>query len=442
MIPKQRELFRLFVPLALSGIFFPLARPIINAALARAPDPELALAAFAVALSVTMPLMAPLFGLRQVATALCSDKDMLGRIRTLTLALGSISTALLLFLCLPPVYDFIVVNTMAIPPDVAQMGAPVLFVFAFGPLLSVGRGYYQGILVHYQKAGPIGTGALFYVLGIGGAILLGHQLFGLEGAFLAAIASLIGQAIYLVIVAYPSLSIIRNQIPERTTDITDKNRSHRYLFLFYFPLAVSTILSALAEPALQTGMARSPEPTVSLAAYAIAISLGWLARTPLWNAQQIVISQAVDLASYAETKKFMLRLAALSITLIALLSAPYISDVVFTNLMGVKGEVKLLAISGFRWMLPLIFLQALRSLYHGVLIRQGLTRQIQYASMLKLPTVVFGLFLGITYGQIAGLYVAIWSNTLAEVVEVYWLFCAQKNIQWTQQKPTQDTITE
>ena len=431
MIPTQRELFRLFVPLALSGIFFPLARPIINAALARSANPELALAAFAVALSVTMPLMSPLFGLRQVATALSSDKDMLARIRTLTVALGSVSTVLLLCLCLPPIYDFIVIQSMAIPPNVAEIGAPVLFIFALSPLLSVGRGYYQGILVHYQKAGPIGTGALFYVLGIGATIIVGNLFWGPEGALLAAIASVVGQAIYLAIVAFPSLRIIRAKIPEQTVDIPDHHRNYRYLALFYFPLAVSTILSALAEPALQTGMARSPAPTLSLAAYAVATSLGWLARTPLWNAQQIVISQATTPASYAETQKFMLRLGTFCITVVALLSAPYISDVVFSDLMGVHGEVKQFAISGFRWMLPLIFLQTLRSLYHGVLIRQGLTKHIQYASMLKLPTVILALTLGITYSETTGLYVAIGANTLAETVEIYWLYRAQKNIQWT-----------
>ena len=109
MPPTQRELLRLFIPLALSGVFFPLARPIINAALARSLTPDLSLASFAVALSLTMPIIAPLFGLRQVATALSSDKDMLRRIRTLSLFLGGLSTCILLILSLPQVYQFVVV---------------------------------------------------------------------------------------------------------------------------------------------------------------------------------------------------------------------------------------------------------------------------------------------------------------------------------------------
>lgn len=428
--PSQRELIRLFIPLALSGVFFPLARPIINAALARSGSPELSLAAFAVALSVTMPIISPLFSLRQVATALSTDKDMLGRIRRLTLLLGSISTLFLLTLSIPGIYDLVVVQTMAIPLEVAQVAAPVLLILALTPLLSVGRGYYQGILVHYKKAGPIGTGALIYVLGIALTLVTGMTLFSVEGAILAAIASVLGQLLYVIVVAIPSFALIQSQIPERSESVPDGHRNNRHLFFFYVPLAVSSILSAFIEPALQTGIARSPAPTASLAAFAIAASLGWLARTPLWNAQQIVISQASNLQSYIQTKKFMLRLGIVSISLVSLLGAPLISDFVFTSLMGVTGDVKHLSISGFRWMLPLICLQALRSLYHGVLIRQNLTQQIQYASMLKIPTIIGLLSIGVWYGQIQGLYLAIWASLLAETLEVYWLYRATKKIQW------------
>ncbi|MDP6042730.1 MAG: hypothetical protein QGG64_29545 [Candidatus Latescibacteria bacterium] len=285
--PTQRDLFRLFLPLALSGIFFTLARPLINAALARTQNPELALAALGVAMSITMPLMSPLFSLRQVATALVADQDMLKRIRYLSLILGSGSTALLLILSIPQIYAETVVQWMGIPESIAAIGPPILFVLALCPLLGVGRGYYQGILVHYNKAGPIGTGALAYLAGIAIILFIGITWVKIEGALLAATASFVGQGLYLIVVGLPSLPIIRNQIPHRSDTIPDEHRTNRYLFLFYLPMAVSTMLMAFIEPALQTSMARTAQPTHSLAAYAVAASLSWIARTPLWNAQQV-----------------------------------------------------------------------------------------------------------------------------------------------------------
>lgn len=72
--PSQRELFTLFLPLALGSLFYPLASPVVNAALARTADPELALAIYAVARGLSNPLISPLHGMRQVVTALVHDQ--------------------------------------------------------------------------------------------------------------------------------------------------------------------------------------------------------------------------------------------------------------------------------------------------------------------------------------------------------------------------------
>ena len=127
----------------------------------------------------------------------------------------------------------------------------------------------------------------------------------------------------------------------------------------------------------------------------------------------------------------MLRLGFFTTSIVAIIGLPYIADIVFTTLMGVTGDVKTLAISGFRWMLPLIFLQTLRSLYHGVLIRQGLTKQIQYASTLKLPAILLALLLGVWYGRIEGIYIAIGASFLSEILEILWLYHSSNRIKWT-----------
>ena len=100
----QRELWRLFFPLAMSGIFFPLSRPVINAALARTDDPTLALATASITMSITMPFVAPLFGLRQVVTALAVAMDMLRRLGRLTLTVSGAATILLLVVAIPPIF--------------------------------------------------------------------------------------------------------------------------------------------------------------------------------------------------------------------------------------------------------------------------------------------------------------------------------------------------
>ncbi|MEE3259595.1 MAG: hypothetical protein VX293_10340, partial [Candidatus Latescibacterota bacterium] len=90
------------MPLALSGFFYPLAAPIVNAALARTPTPELALAAFAIARSLSNPLISPLHGMHQVVTALVRDQEMCGHLRHWALIFGGTGTGIILIASWPP----------------------------------------------------------------------------------------------------------------------------------------------------------------------------------------------------------------------------------------------------------------------------------------------------------------------------------------------------
>ena len=430
-LPTQRRLFSFFLPLALSGILFPLARPIVNAALARTASPTLALAAYAVILSLSMPLIAPLFGLRQVATALSVDRDMLRRIRHLTWLLGGGATFSLLIVTIPPVYAFLVKQVMGIPSEIAGAGAPVLLVVALTPLLSVGRGYYQGILVQYGRAGPIGLGALGYLLGVSAVMVLGVGWTRIEGALLAALAMLLAQVIYLMMVWWPTRPLFRNRIPQFSDLVPDVQRTNRYVLLFYLPLAVSTVLTALIEPAIQAAIARAPLAQPSLAAYPVCLSLVWLARTPLWNAQQIVIAQVKNRAAFLLVRKFMLIISLVVSLAMGVAALPIFSEWIFGHLIGVTGEVKYLAAQGFYWMALSAFLQGGRSLYHGTLIGRGETRGIQTASMIRVPTLIVALSAGVLYAKPSGLMIAIWANLISEAAEVLVLHRRTARLHWS-----------
>ena len=229
-LPTQRELLRLFIPLALSGIFFLLASSAVNAALARAAEPALALAAFGVVRSLSQPFLSPLYGLRQAVTALARDRQMLGILARWNLILGGGSTLILMLVCLPFIYRPLVEGILGIPPRIAQDGLPVLIVLVFSPLLIIGRGYYQGILVRYGQAVPVSLGALAYLAVTTGAVIVGVIWMPAEGALMAASALFLGQIAYLVVVWKPCGSIIRNTIPAQDLTLQSHQRQKGYVF--------------------------------------------------------------------------------------------------------------------------------------------------------------------------------------------------------------------
>lgn len=411
---SQRSLLLFFAPLALGGIFFPLARPFLNATIARTADPITSLAAFSVALSLVMPFMSPLFALRQVATALAGNRANLRGIRNLSWILAGMSSGLLFGLCIPPVYRLVVHSILGIPEVIADTGLPVLVVFAATPLLAVGRGYYQGILVNRGRPWPVGFGALIYLIVIVGVMLPAVVFTTLEGALLAAIALAVGQIAYLLVVWRAG----RRWIVQAAVESGEVVPS---VYRFYRPLAVSTLLLAGLEPALQAGIVRVQLPEVSLAAYPICVSLIWLAGTPLWNVQQVVIARVHDAVSFGAVRKFILTISVVLSALMFAFALPPLSDTIFVHLMGVRGPVLKLASSGFIWFSLMPILMGARSLYQGTLIRMKRPGDIQSATIARIVATASILLALVAYGELTGLYLAIWAGLLSSAVEIAWL---------------------
>jgi hypothetical protein len=411
-------LLQQFMPLALSGVFFPLVPPIINAALARGPEPALALAAMGLVRSLSLPLVSPLFGMRQITTALVRDRDMMSHVRTASLVLSGGGTGLLLLLCLAPVYDWVVGTGMGIPPTLSRVAWPVLLVTATTPLLGVGRGFFQGVLIHYGRSGPIGFGALGYLLSATLVIWPSVLFTRVDGALLGALALCCGQTVYLALVWWPARAVIQERMPRHSPRIQDHQRSVGYVVGFFVPLAVAAVLSAAGEPLVQAAMARAPHAMVSLAAFPVCTSVLFLAATPLWNVQQLVIAQAQDRRSYAAVRRFVLLLGLAWTAAMLLLGWTPLAGWVFGGLIGVSGEVEALSISGFRWLGAAPLLLAGRSLYYGVLIGQSATRPIRTAAIVRLGVLVLALVLGAGVQRYAGLLVVLWAMLTAATAEL------------------------
>lgn len=415
------QLYRLFVPLAFSGAFFPVARPVINAALARTEDADLAIAAFSVALSITLPLAAPLFGMRQIATALCVDQDMIRRLGRVVLGLGVAATVIVLVMSIPSVYLTITDVVLGIPETIARRGPPAMLLLATYPLLMIGRGFYQGILVHYGRANPIGVGAFGYLVGCCAGVFAAILWLELPGAVAAAVAMLVGNIIYILIVAPPARALYRRQpplVPERQQDFAPEKRSTRYILSLYHPLATSALLTAGVEPVVQAAMAHSQNVTESLAAYAVCVSVVWLLRTNLWNTQQVVIARVRGRRSYAAVRRFVMSLSLGTLALMSVALIPAVGNALFGTLIGLEGQVLTYARNGYAILVIVPYLQGWRSLSYGTLVALGDTGGIRTAAFVRIAALGCALGAGVLYGDWPGIYVAAGATLLAEFTEV------------------------
>ena len=403
----------------------------ISAALARTQEPELSLAAYSVAFSIAALISSAMWGIRQISNTFGGDREMLRRVRRLALSMSTMAVGIILLTCIPPITGILLDQVMGIPAEIGKLVTPALLVMALNPYLSVGRGFYQGVLVRYGRAGPIGVGAVGYLLGVAVVMVPGVLWTSLQGALLAALAMMVGQLVYFVACWWPARAIIRNEVDASDPHITPEKRSASYVFLFYLPLALSIIFTTISEPILQSGMARAPMSSVSLAAYPVCIGIMWLGVTPLYNAQQLVIAQVRDRPSYLAVRRFIFTMVAVGTVLMACVAIPAVSHYILGTVVGLTGEVKELAVSNFV-LLPVVpLVLGSRSLFHGTLVARHHSAPIRSAALLQLAVLIAMVAAGGWYGGFSGLFLAICAKIVAAGAEVLFLAWHTSRLSWS-----------
>lgn len=191
------SLGRFSAPLMANVLLWWATPLIINAVLARTPDPDAALAAFGMVQAVGWFVASPVGQLQHVSIALVQCSETHARVRVQAAVVAFSMTAVLLLLTV--VRDPFLQALYALDSHLLALAGPALAIAALYPVLYGCRQYYQGLFVRVGATWVVGAGAVGRVaailaaafwlrmLDVQGAVLgAGLMVFGLgfEGMFL------------------------------------------------------------------------------------------------------------------------------------------------------------------------------------------------------------------------------------------------------------------
>jgi hypothetical protein len=191
---------RFFWPLALTMAFQGMSRPLINLFISRGLHGEQALAALAVVYSLAHLPYGWMNELRSLPSVFHEYGEAgLRRIRRFAAACGTLSFAIMVIaFWLPVVRDMVLLELLALPPQLAQRCHAPLVLFSFFPLAVAPRGYLQGIALRERRTAAMAPSAPARIGAIL-AILLFVPLAWLDGATLGVAALLNGFIIEAVV---------------------------------------------------------------------------------------------------------------------------------------------------------------------------------------------------------------------------------------------------
>jgi hypothetical protein len=414
-----RAITLLYLPLAASWALMLAEAPLVNAFLARGPDPEVALAAFGVAMGIILVLEAPTLMMLELSIALSKSMAAFRKIRLFCLLLAVGITALGLVLFYTPLCQVLLRELMGIPPNIAAATVPALRVFVWRALPIAWRRIHQGLLVIDGRTRIISITTAVRLVVLPTAIIVGQSLDLLPGATLAAATMVLAVVVEAGLTHWAARSSMSRKLSKEAVEPAPF--TSRYLCSFYPPLAITEVLRQTIRPLISAGIAGAPLAELSLAAFPVAFSLTSLFWGPTVALRQVTVALTQDMDAWHKVSRFVLAAGLALTALLFLISFTPLLDPVLTGLFGLSETVAAVTAPATRVMVLLPLAYTLHALFAGLLVKHARTSTVRTAKILDLGVVALALFLGLRHGGLQGSVLGAVAMTSGALVEAVWL---------------------
>ncbi|MDE0474898.1 MAG: hypothetical protein OXI50_10090, partial [Gammaproteobacteria bacterium] len=182
---SQRSILLFWAPLAATWLMMAVEGPFLAAVIARLPEAKINLAAYGVAFAIAMLVESPVVMLMTTSTALAEDAHSFRKLRRFAFLLNAGTTGVLLFVLLPPVFDLISLQVLALPVEVALLVQDALWLLVPWPAAIGYRRFYQGLLIRDGRPRLVAAGTVTRISAIALTALVLARL-GVPGTLVAA----------------------------------------------------------------------------------------------------------------------------------------------------------------------------------------------------------------------------------------------------------------
>lgn len=399
-----RRILLFWGPLALTWLMMAFEQPFLIAFIARLGDAKVNLAAFGIAGSFAMIFEAPVIMLMSTSTALVTGHHSYRKLKHFTDLLNSGVTLVQLIMLIPPVFRFIVINLMGVPEEVAGVAHTTLLIF-LPWAASIGyRRFYQGILIRNNLTRRVtyGTMVRMTVIVITGVLLYSA---GVRGAYVGAGAMSLAVFSEAIATRLMAASTVRALVIKDDTENGHLNL--RNILKFYYPLALTSLLSLGVHPFVTFFLGRSTMAVESLAVLPVVNSLVFIFRSLGLSYQEVVIALiGKEKQNYSMLRNYAVRLGIIVTVLISVIAFTPLADLWFTDISGLDGELAGLSYLPLQIMILLPALTVLLNFQRSLFVVNGTTGPISAATAVELVGIIAVLLVCVIFLGMVGVFAA------------------------------------
>lgn len=399
---SYRKIFVFWSPLAITWLMMSVEGPYLSAIIARMGEPKFNLAAYGVSFSFALIVEAPVIMLMSAATALVENYDSYKKLKNFTYLLNGIITLFMLLILIPEVFDLIAVDLINLPIEVANITYWAFLALLSWPAAIGYRRFYQGILIRNNKTKLVTVGTVIRLLSMTLTAIVLFVTKVVPGAVAASLSLSVGVSIEAIASKIMSVKVIAN-IKSQSNPEHQNELSYRAIIKFYYPLALTSILSLGVHPLVTLMLGQSRMSLESLAVLPVINSLVFVFRSLGLSYHEVFITLlGKNGEGYLPLRNFGLFTGSLSVVLLAIITMTPLSYVWFNGISGLSNELAQFSIFPSMLVTLLPGLTFLISVQRAIQVYSRKTSPLTTATIIEVLGIISVLFISIKMLDLIG----------------------------------------
>lgn len=417
----MRRIVRTWWPLAASWMLMAAEIPALSAVVARLAEPAINLAAYGgVVFPLALIIESPILMLLSASTALSRDWTSYRKVWRFMMTAGALLTGLHALVAFTPLYYLIVRSLLGVPEAIvapARLGLMIMLPWTWAIAY---RRTHQGVLIRFGHSKAVGVGTAVRLTADALVLALGYVIGTLPGIAVAAAAAATGVVSEAIYIGWAVRPVLRDQL--RPAADVSPALTWRAFAGFYIPLALTSLISLVAQPIGSAGLSRMPQPIESLAVWPVVTGLLFLIRSLGFAYNEVVVALLDEPGMARNLGRFTGFLAAITTAVVFLMALTPLSAFWFGQISALPPHLLALARTGLLFTLPIPALSVLQSWSQGAIVNSRRTRGITEAVVIYLVANVVLLWAGVAWGQVIGLYVGLMAFAISSAAQTGWLW--------------------
>lgn len=403
-----RPAFILFfwLPLAATWLMMAAEGPYIAAIIARMANAAPNLAAYGVAFSIAWLIESPIMMLLSASNALVRDRASYLALRRFASWLNLAVTVGMVVVALPPVFRFVGEGMIDLPPSISRLAQVATAILIPWPGAIGYRRFFQGILTRHHLTRRVAYGTVVRLATMSVTAIILAKTVTLPGCYIASIALVSG-----VVVEAAACRWMAHEVVGRITASDDVTLGALVrlpeIARFYYPLALTSMLSMALGPLVTFGLGHGRAPLASLAAWPVVIALVFLFRSGGLGFQEASVALiGIDESHAHEVSRTGAWLGFGFSAGLAFIALTPLETIWLERVSGLEAGLAAFAVWPVRIMILLPALEYLLAVQRARLILEHRTRLITVATAIETGGLAVTLFIAIgalgMVGAIAG----------------------------------------